>query len=152
MTVQLPHDLAVSDARRVERVESAPVHAGRPAARDRVEVPVNGVAKRQSPVPEKIEVSLTNRVGDRHGLVAVRRHILGDQARRLRVRGALEEPRGAGAPKLLEQGGRFTGRARSSSGHTDSLEPLRGFLPAAAGQFGDSHVHHAQELHATRPA
>src|SRR5437773_1523853 len=70
---------------------------------------------------------------------------------RIGVAGRAASPPGEAAT-LLEQGGRFTGRARSSSGHTDSLEPLRGFLPAAPGQFGDSHVHHAQELHATRPA
>ena len=58
VTVELPDHLAVPDRPGIERIDQAPVDQRGASPRDRVQVPVHGIAERETAVPEQIEAPL----------------------------------------------------------------------------------------------
>src|SRR5439155_975424 len=49
--VQSPDDFAVSHGSSVKRIDLAPVRAPSPPSRDRIQVPIHGIAKEETAVP-----------------------------------------------------------------------------------------------------
>ena len=153
MAVELPDDFAVPHRRRVEGVEPAPVRERRPTSRDRIEVPVDGIAENEPAVAQEIEATLADGLGGGHDLVAGLGHAPRQKARHRVAHYALEEASGADGLEAVDQhAGRFPRIPGRSSRQADALQPLRGFLPAATGQLRDTHAQQPARPHAAPQA
>ncbi len=68
VTIELPHDLAVAHDRRVQWIETAPVHEWCASRRDRIQMPVDWVTEGQRTVSQQVEAPLDQSCGSRDDL------------------------------------------------------------------------------------
>ena len=144
VAAQLPNDLAVSDRSRIERIEPAPVHERRAPARDRIQVPVHGIAEVEPAVPQQIEAPPADLVGGGDDRFARARDPLDLPDRVGGARGALEKAQGHPLAEGVEERG---GHGPAAVRRNKPVEPFRRLLPAAHGDLGGRHLQQALQPH-----
>src|SRR5205814_1546861 len=138
MAIELADDFRIADRCVIVRIERRPVAHWRVLSGNRIEVPVDRIAKAETSIAEEIEASTTKLVGRSHDCVGMRR----ESGRNHSVRRSLKEETLCVLTESLERI-RIAGSRVATWRSLDRFNPLEGLLPSAAGDLGKIHT---QEL------